>query len=162
MWKPRIDDFGEVWNVLAKRPLLPCIPHRRGLFWLNSPDIMEFSLWNVLQRGQFHYLLCKGSACFDRLEYWVSAICLEKLCKTAFCPRSVDKRQRFHVYLGCDVQKVQKAAFFSRHQICWQDFVRVNLSNTKFGLIIYFASLFRQSNVTYKLRVIWLPPAAIA
>ena len=40
-----IDDFGKVWNVLAKRPLLPCIPHRRGLFWLNSPDIMEFSLW---------------------------------------------------------------------------------------------------------------------
>ena len=73
-----------------------------------------------------------------------------------------DKKQCLHVYLGCDVQKVQKAAFFSRHQICWQDFVRVNLSNTKFGLIIYFASLFRQSNVTYKLRVIWLPPAAIA
>ena len=73
-----------------------------------------------------------------------------------------DKKQRHHVYLGCDVQKIQKAAFFSRHQICWQDFVRVNLSNTKFGLIIYFASLFRQSNVTYKLRVIWLPPAAIA
>ena len=42
-----------------------------------------------------------------------------------------DKKQRLHVYLGCDVQKVQKAAFFSRHQICWQDFVRVNLSNTK-------------------------------
>ena len=40
-----IDDFGKVWNVLVKRPLLPCIPHRRGLFWLNSPDIMEFSLW---------------------------------------------------------------------------------------------------------------------
>ena len=40
-----VDDFGKVWNVLAKRPLLPCIPHRRGLFWLNSPDIMEFSLW---------------------------------------------------------------------------------------------------------------------
>ena len=40
-----IDDFGKVWYVLAKRPLLPCIPHRRGLFWLNSPDIMEFSLW---------------------------------------------------------------------------------------------------------------------
>ena len=34
-----IDDFGKVWNVLAKRPLLPCIPYRRGLFWLNSPDI---------------------------------------------------------------------------------------------------------------------------
>ena len=27
-----IDDFGKVWNFLAKRPLLPCIPHRRGLF----------------------------------------------------------------------------------------------------------------------------------
>ena len=127
-----IDDFGKVWNVLAKRPLLPSIPYRRGLFWLNSPDIYGILFMKTFYNVVNSIICCaKECTCFDRLEYWVSAICLEKLCKTAFCPRSVDKRQRFHVYLGCDVQKVQKAAFFSRHQICWQDFVRVNLSNTK-------------------------------
>ena len=32
-------------NVFSKSPLLPCIPHRSRLFWLNSPDIIEFSSW---------------------------------------------------------------------------------------------------------------------
>ena len=64
------------------------------------------SLWNslhqnVLKCGQFYNLLCKGSACFYRPEsgrknvyppcpeYWMSANCLAKLWKTAFCSRSV-------------------------------------------------------------------------
>ena len=37
--------FGNFFEHFAKSPFLPCIPHRSRLFWLNSPDIMEFSSW---------------------------------------------------------------------------------------------------------------------
>ena len=40
-----VGNFGNVFNVFPKSPLLPCIPHRNRLFWLNSPDTMEFSSW---------------------------------------------------------------------------------------------------------------------
>ena len=68
----------------------PCIPHRSRLFWFNSPDIMEFSSWKRFIMWSILYnLLCKGSMYFDCPEYWMSAICLAKLWKTVFCPRSV-------------------------------------------------------------------------
>ena len=34
-------------------------------------------------RCDFYNLLCKGSACFDRPEYWMNAICLARL----FCEK---------------------------------------------------------------------------
>ena len=34
--------------VRAESLLLLCIPQRSRLFWLNCPDIMEFSSWNYL------------------------------------------------------------------------------------------------------------------
>ena len=37
--------FWKFFNVLAKSLLLLCIRHRSRLFWLNNPDIMEFSSW---------------------------------------------------------------------------------------------------------------------
>ena len=82
-WEPagRISDFGNFLNGFAKSPLLPCIPHRSRLFWLKSPDIMEFSSWKIFIMWSILYnLLCKGSACF---------VCLAKFWKTAVCPRSV-------------------------------------------------------------------------
>ena len=127
-----IDDFGKVWNVLAKRPLLPCIPHRRGLFWLNNPDIMEFSLWKRFTTWSIPLFVVQKNARASivlNIE-WVQFV-LKNCAKLHSVRGLYDKKQRLHVYLGCNVQKVQKAAFFSRHQICWQDFVRVNLSNTK-------------------------------
>ena len=80
-WKPagRVGDFGSFLNFFAKSPLLPCIPHRSRLFWLNSSDTMEFSSWKRFIMWLLSKLLCKGSACFDRPEYWLSAICLAKL-----------------------------------------------------------------------------------
>ena len=46
-WEPagHINDFGNFLNGFANSPFLPCIPHRSGLFWLNSTDIVEFSSW---------------------------------------------------------------------------------------------------------------------
>ena len=46
--------------------------------------LMMNSLYkNVLWCCYFYDLLCKGSACFDRPEFWMSAICLVRLfCKT--------------------------------------------------------------------------------
>ena len=42
--------------------------------------------------------------------------------------------------------------WFRRHQICRQDFVKVNLSNTKNPpCFFYFGLLFRPRNATYKL-----------
>ena len=39
------------------------------------------------------------SACFDRPEHWISAICLANLWKTTFCPRSVSHSwQRLMVF----------------------------------------------------------------
>ena len=53
------------------------IPHRSRLLWLNSPDMKTF-----------YKVVLKGSACSNRLAYWMSAIGLVKWWKTAFCPGS--------------------------------------------------------------------------
>ena len=45
-----------------------------------------FLMWSIL------YWLCTGGVCFDRPEYWKSAICLAKLWKTVLCPRSMMKK----------------------------------------------------------------------
>ena len=36
----------------------------------------------------FLAVFLKAHSCFDRPEYWMSAICISKLWNTAFCPRS--------------------------------------------------------------------------
>ena len=108
-----IDDFGKVWDVLAKRSLLPCIPHRRGLFWLNSSDIMEFSLWKRFTTWSIPLFFVQRKRVLR--SSWILSECNLSWKIVQNCILSevyMIKKQRLYVYLGCDVQKVQKAAFF--------------------------------------------------
>ena len=60
-------------GLIGESPLLP------WLVWLNSLNIMEFSLWKRFVMWSIPNFVVKGSACFDRSNYWMSAICLAKL-----------------------------------------------------------------------------------
>jgi len=54
--------FWKFFQHFAKSPLLPCIPHRSKLFWLNSPDIMEFSSWQRLNNVVNAIICCAKEA----------------------------------------------------------------------------------------------------
>ena len=67
------------------------------LFWLDSPYIMEFSSWKRL------FVVQSISECFDRPDYWMTAICFAKLWKTVFCSSYVLKKQYLVVLCTSDV-----------------------------------------------------------
>jgi len=81
-----ISGWADRWFIES---LPACILRNSRMTWLlNSPAVPsngEFSIIikNVLCYCHFYNLLWKGSVCFDRPEYWMSAICLVRsFCKT--------------------------------------------------------------------------------
>ena len=132
-------------------------------------DWTVLTLWNSLHENvlcdQLFNLLRKGSACFDHPDYWMNAICLTKLLKTAFCPRYVSllKKQRFIVLCTSAVmyKKYKRLAYTSRDLLA--RFCKAKLvEHKKIRLQFYSGLPFRQRNATYKLqRVNRLPPRTI-
>ena len=97
-------------------------------------------------RGQFCNLHCKGSPCFDFPDYWMSAICLAKLRKTAFCPRYVSFLKIHHLivlFTSDVVYKKCKLLVYTSPNLLTR-FCRVTLSNTK----IHFGLSFRQRSTS--------------
>ena len=114
--------FGSFLNFFPKSPLLPCIPHRSRLFWLNSSDTMEFSSWKRFIMWLLSKLLYKGSACFDRPEYWMKFVL--RNCKKLHSVQGLyDKETAPHSRLPQMWCMKSMKSWFTRHQICWPDSV---------------------------------------
>ena len=73
-------------------------------------------------------------ACFDRPEYWMSAIYISKLWNSAFCQRSVWQKQRlivlFHLRLSDVMYKKYKRLVYTPPDLLAR-FCKANLSNGK-------------------------------
>ena len=144
--------FWKFFERFAKSPLLPSTPHRSRFFWLNSPDIMKFSSWKLFIMWLFSNLLCKGTACLDRPEHWMNAICLPKLGKTArYFKVCMIRKQRLIVLFTSDVMyKKYKKLVYTPPDLLAR-FCKVNLSNTKNSASFIILASFLD----------WLPPRTI-
>ena len=118
------------------------------------------TFYSVVDR--FCSLVYKGSACFDRPNYWISVICIAKLWKTAFCPNYVSllQKHRLIVLFTSDVmyKKYKRLLYTPPLRFVGKTLWRKLVEHRKIGLIWYFGLPFWQRNATYKLqRVNWLP-----
>ena len=68
----------------------------------------------------------KVHACFDGPEYWMNAICLEKLWNTAFCRGLYDKNSASYTLLSPQMWCLKKKTkgCFACTRIYWQGFAK--------------------------------------
>ena len=118
---------------------------------LNSPDIVVFSLWKRFIMVHFYNCCARVSACFDRREYWMNAICLEKLWNTKKKKKTVlsevctiNKERLIVLITSYEMYKKYKRLVYRPSDLSAR-FCKVNLSNTKkSGLVFNFGLPFRQ------------------
>ena len=129
-WEPA----GRIWkflNVFAKSPLLPSIPHRSRLFWLNSHDIMEFSSWKrFIMWSMLYFAVQRNSRASIVLNRGGEIKPLSALSWMQFVLQNCEKllsdvcmiiKQCLIVLFVIWCIKSIKV-WLTRHQICFQDF----------------------------------------
>ena len=134
--------FGKFFEHFAKSPFLPCIPHRSRLFWLNSPDIMEFSSWKRFNNVVNAIICCakEARALIVLIIEWVQFVLQNCENCIHFCPKYVSllKKQRHIVLFTADVmyKKHKRLAYTSPDLLA--RFCKAKLAeHKKFGFILF-------------------------
>ena len=115
---------------------------------LNSPDIVVFSSWKRFIMVHFYNCCARVSACCDRREYWMNAICLEKLWNTKkktvlseVC--TINKERLIELFTSYEMYKKYKRLVYRPSDLSAR-VCKVNLSNTKNRAWFLISLPFRQ------------------
>ena len=92
----------------------------------------------------------KAHTCFDRSEYWMSAICISKLWKNCIlskvCMMKTAPHNTVIPQIGC-IKSIK--GWFTRPQICWQDFVKQTCRTQKIRPDLLSNNLFSRPNLLW-------------
>ena len=151
--------FRKFYKISNESTLLPCIPHRSRLFWLNSLDIMEFLswkrfilMWSILQSVFQRKRVLRSSWLLN--EHNLSCKIVKKRILSAVCKLTIKTPPHSAVYIRMWCIKIIKGWLTRRQiQLLLARFCKVKLSNTKNSAwLFHFGLPFRQRNATYKLQ----------
>ena len=129
--------FRKFYKISNESTLLPCITHRSWLFWLNSPDIMEFLswkrfilMWSILQSVFQRKRVLRSSWLLN--EHNLSCKIVKKRILSAVCKLTIKTPPHSAVYIRMWCIKSINGWLTRRQiQLLLARFCKVNLSNTK-------------------------------